>query len=858
VDWKRQSEQQKAIVSADNHDSTLIQKYGLIKKDNKLYANAFLWLVEGHDPTELTQFGFLQGRRAGQMITGLIPVENMEYISGSEVVRYVQIGEPATITMDSAKISTWVNEVHKGDSQPQAYLGKDVIVGIIDGGFDYAHPNFYDTSGSVYRVKRVWDQNATSGTPPSGFSYGKELSTQTDILNAQYSDKTGSHGTHVAGIAGGSGSFESAIQPFGGVAPMCDLVFVATKKTTTSVADGIAYIMEYAESVNKPCVIKMSLGTQEGPHDGTSFFDQYCDSMVGPGKLLVGSAGNTGNDNIYIGKSYASSDSIYTLLRFPRASPVTKGKTIVDIWGTQGNDFQVVVAIYNANTDSFEDATPDMPANSNNYQSYTLHDMDASSPDICYVEISTEINPLNNKPHVRIDIDNRSQDDSYRWILLKVKAISGQTNMWAVSENVEFTSNGKSILPWVSGTTTSTVGEIGGTGNSVISVGAYTSKNSWTALNGNNKTSNAILGDIAPFSANGPVMDGRTKPDITAPGNVIVSSLNHYDTDYSQFADEVVGSVYKSGTLWYYGTMQGTSMSAPVVAGILALWLEARPDLTPSRVKEVLKATSTTDSYTGTIPANGSNVWGWGKINALAGLQYMLNPPLVPIITADTNAFCQGDSTTLRAPSGYVDYLWSSGQTTQIITVSASGDYAVKVQNDKGVWSLWSAEKKISVYANPDVPVISVNGNVLTSSASSGNQWYFNSTVITGATQRTYTARQTGNYAVEVSNAANCSSRSEEVLVSPTGIVETEKTAVTTIYPNPTTGAINIRFSDNQTNVLLQLYDMKGLLLKEYRVESAVRGQIETLCPDKLENGVYILRISTLKSSTCHKITLIR
>ena len=70
--------------------------------------------------------------------------------------------------------------------------------------------------------------------------------------------------------------------------------------------------------------------------------------------------------------------------------------------------------------------------------------------------------------------------------------------------------------------------------------------------------------------------------------------------------------------------MQGTSMSAPFVAGIVATWLQAYPQLTPEQLREVMKSTARKDTFTGTLE-EGDNNWGYGKVDALNGLKQCIN-----------------------------------------------------------------------------------------------------------------------------------------------------------------------------------------------------------------------------------------
>jgi len=155
----------------------------------------------------------------------------------------------------------------------------------------------------------------------------------------------------------------------------------------------------------------------------------------------------------------------------------------------------------------------------------------------------------------------------------------------------------------------------------MITVGAYTSKNQWTDSQGANHQipSFSSIGDIAPFSSLGPTADGRIKPDITAPGNILISSVNSFDPEnqpggYSY--DRVVSNVGSNN--WPYGAMEGTSMATPMVTGIIALLLDINPNLSFNDIKQLIQSTAITDNFTGSVP---NNTWGYGKIDALGAAQ---------------------------------------------------------------------------------------------------------------------------------------------------------------------------------------------------------------------------------------------
>lgn len=124
-------------------------------------------------------------------------------------------------------------------------------------------------------------------------------------------------------------------------------------------------------------------------------------------------------------------------------------------------------------------------------------------------------------------------------------------------------------------------------------------------------------GTIAVFSSNGPTSDGRIKPDVVAMG-VNVYTASSYSTTH-----DTAG----------YSFSNGTSFSAPLIAGVCALIISVHPELTPDEVKEALKKTA--DNM-----QNPNNIYGWGLVNAYdAALYYgmiMSNKPEINVLEDNT------------------------------------------------------------------------------------------------------------------------------------------------------------------------------------------------------------------------------
>jgi subtilisin family serine protease len=126
--------------------------------------------------------------------------------------------------------------------------------------------------------------------------------------------------------------------------------------------------------------------------------------------------------------------------------------------------------------------------------------------------------------------------------------------------------------------------------------------------------------DIASFSSYGPDENGVQRPDVCAPGAVVLSSANRYDmsSDRSSWPAPVV----VDGTEYPYYPNKGTSMSAPAVTGAIALMLQANSGLTAADVREVLKRTSVKDEF---VMQGNAAQWGAGKLDVWAAVNDVIH-----------------------------------------------------------------------------------------------------------------------------------------------------------------------------------------------------------------------------------------
>lgn len=506
--------------------------------------------------------------------------------------------------------------------------GQGVIIGLIDTGLDLSHADFRDAEGRT-RVLWAWDQTVESGRPPGTvgehvLEYGHECTrAEIDAGDCPLRDLIG-HGTHVAGIAAGDGSATGHGLPayrYTGVAPMADLIVVRagdTGFTSDRLIEGVAYIFRRAAELGRPVVVNLSVTTQSGPHDGTTNLERALSALAGPGRILVAGVGNDGmNANESPAFARAAKHASGTLGRGAESSHALVVPPYTPRPGASNDG--ALLELWYAGADSIEVALTSP-------NGYTLRVATGDSAIVSTPDGSLGI--LNgaggtqavNGDHVAMlaiaDLEADSPPAAGRWTITLRRTGGrgdGRYHLWLVGGAFDHPTE----LASLEGATSNShlVGSPA-TADRVLAVAGYTTKHEWRTVGGEPQEflSKEPLGDIAFFSSPGPRRDGVLKPDIAAPAKVVISARASEGRTW----EEVPWLVEEDGV---HAALFGTSMSAPYVAGVVALLLQLDPRLGPEQVRELLAATArrddfTRNTYTGEAPGTPNAQWGHGKLDA--------------------------------------------------------------------------------------------------------------------------------------------------------------------------------------------------------------------------------------------------
>lgn len=630
------------------------KKVGFDKKANPVittYSNEdknislLVQLEEGYDIAVLEAEGATILSNIDDMAIISLPISKISEFEKLDAINSMTFGAKAHVKNDSARIANNLATLQSGFGWDQAYKGTGVIVGLYDTGLDPNHITF--KNGSKLRVQRVWTYD----------DYGLDKSLETPEAIASFTTETkyDTHGTHVLGVM--AGSYNSTTNKYYGVATGADIAITCGSLSLNSVLQGVEKIINYAESENKPAVVNLSLGMNTGPHDGSDPISKYL-SKLGEKAIICMSAGNEGEEPIALRKSFTATDkeikSFVTAIS-SEYDGITVGQ--VEFWGANNSEFTVKAFVYDIVGDSLVYELPAVTKSTNAEFTYVaspayfengnLKDDKFNKAFNGYMGLASAVDPANNRYQVFLDYYLfEAETNNGNYVLgFKVEGKSGQQVYgYCDGRYSKLTSNG--LDGWNPGTANGSISGIA-CGDNVISIGAYATRTKFPAANGsiyyypsllNNGNPLAPSGNMLPFTSYGTLVDNTTRPHVCAPGYLISS----YSGPYMEYAlsQGLDGSGYtavqKSGTKnHYWGVMTGTSQASPFAAGVVALWLQADPTLKYDDVLEVIKETSLNDELVATTGVKEQ--WGYGKINPVAGVKYILDKAGIESVEAEEN-----------------------------------------------------------------------------------------------------------------------------------------------------------------------------------------------------------------------------
>jgi len=519
---------------------------------------------------------------------------------------------------DQLVIKNHVQEVHYGFNLPQAYDGSGVVVGIIDEGIDYTHPDFRDEFGRT-RIKYLWDQsliNFDPATQAQPYGYGKEYIGNQIDTSSQHFDSQYSHGSHVAGIACGGGI---ALNNYTGVAPKANMIIVKMNLNSpdneflSSLVDAVKYIFDRADDLNMPAVINISLGTYYGSHDGKDIQALAIDNLLSakPGRVIVCSAGNAGTAPLHLGYDLGP-DTSFTWFQYSSQG------IYMQLWGDSGSFQNSQFSIGIDRVSPSREFLGGLPFSS------LLSNLGVMKTDTVYKGsqrlgiVQSLAQSWNGSFSMEYFITpdsilNISPTDTSRYFWRLMTKGSGHMDNWSldmVFDNLPDSISYPFIKKYKKPDNDQTIVSSFTCSDKVITVGSYINRNFYTNANFSiTRDTSLHVGELSGFSSRGPTRDGRIKPDITATGEWVLSCARQDELNILAATEPekvAAGKKHKRSS--------GTSMSSPTVAGIAALYLQKNPNATYQEVKSAIINCADHDAFTGNnLP---DNKWGYGKVNA--------------------------------------------------------------------------------------------------------------------------------------------------------------------------------------------------------------------------------------------------
>ena len=461
--------------------------------------------------------------------------------------------------------------------------GAGTYVGIVDTGVDFTHRNFRNEDGST-RIAWFLDMRGTKRPGTDDEKYGGRVWSRAELdaiikgekLAGSPTDNDG-HGTHVAGIAVGNGGLS---KKYIGVAPRADLIVVRAINASGGVEEGAAvlgtkFVFDRATEEGKPAVVNLSLGTQYGAHDGSSSFERGLVALsAGRGRAVVVAASNEGGIPIHTSIRVTKGSTYRIPVRLfgsdGRGAKYTNGN--VYVWINARDRGELRVGVRGPDGESWLD-----PVDKG-------HAFESKPRSNLRVLVGNEDRKLLESPDTSGAVVVLSGALPVGDFELELEG-NTSTEIWLQGSGEA--TDGPGMPLFVRG------GQIEGSigvpasAAGLISVGSVTARTGYQKRDGTRFTiDDAVIGTRSYFSSAGPSANGALRPDILAPGHFVISALARnalLAVPNGEFDDDQVIDPD-------HGALAGTSMSAPFVAGAIALLFQKDPTLTQEDARALLQA----------------------------------------------------------------------------------------------------------------------------------------------------------------------------------------------------------------------------------------------------------------------------
>jgi subtilisin family serine protease len=523
----------------------------------------------------------------------------------------IEVAPPLHMLLDTARV--YVTASLANDS---GLDGTGVLVGIADTGLDVTHPDFIDANGNTRvawlldlsspplgkypALEQMYGDTDDSGNVVSGAVWAASdidalLTTGEPSQLSQLPQDEIGHGTLVTACAAGSG--ELGRSGYIGVAPKATLLIARIyPKNGGAVGNddllrGVQFLFDRADSMGQPVVVNLSSGTDFGPHDGTMSWEQTLASHVGaqtPGHALVVSAGNSGSivdtpvhQNVFVQSG--------TEVRVPLTVSTASQDGSVQVWVAVHAGGKVSVGL------DGPDGTWLSPVGANDSAGktgnrYTAGIYNGSAPS------GSQVPPASNGAVV---VWQGAFPAGTYYVTLSG---TGSVDLYE-----QGTGDAQNSTGWVNGVREATI-TLPATSPSLIAVGCTINKTAWRNDQGyalglsvplldaagampdpTGATRDPIPGEPCSFSSAGPTLTGVQKPEIMAPGAVIVGALSQQAVPpgpASVFTNPSCPDKTGNGTNpdcqqvdALHVASFGTSFSAPLAAGAIAILFQHDPTL---------------------------------------------------------------------------------------------------------------------------------------------------------------------------------------------------------------------------------------------------------------------------------------